>query len=303
MTTVGALVLFAADDGTNGRELWKSDGTALGTSIVTDLNPGLPEAFDPFGSPGFVLVGTDLYFKGNDGASGLEVWKSDGSGAGTIQISDIRQGTNDARITQFASVGTTLFFPARNGAVQTLWMSDGTESGTMMVSEIVLGGDAKVTSLIAVGSSVFFSADDGTTGAELWTSDGTAVGTFRVSDINPGPSGSTPLMLGSIGNLLIFSADDGATGRELWMSDGTELGTASVMDINVGSSSSSPFGGDVQKWRSLFLGRRWNDRTRTLEDRRNGSRNESSQGSQRWSRNRLFFAASCLCGRDLFCRE
>ena len=33
-------VLFAADDGVHGRELWRTDGTAAGTAMVADLAPG-----------------------------------------------------------------------------------------------------------------------------------------------------------------------------------------------------------------------------------------------------------------------
>ena len=40
LTNVNGTLFFAADDGTNGKELWKSDGTAAGTVMVKDINPG-----------------------------------------------------------------------------------------------------------------------------------------------------------------------------------------------------------------------------------------------------------------------
>jgi ELWxxDGT repeat protein len=42
LTNVKGVLYFAAFDATNGRELWRSDGTAEGTFRVTDLNPQAP---------------------------------------------------------------------------------------------------------------------------------------------------------------------------------------------------------------------------------------------------------------------
>ena len=40
LTAVGDTLYFWADDGVNGDELWKSDGTEAGTVLVKDINPG-----------------------------------------------------------------------------------------------------------------------------------------------------------------------------------------------------------------------------------------------------------------------
>jgi len=37
---VGSLLYFSARDANHGRELWVSDGTARGTRLVMDINPG-----------------------------------------------------------------------------------------------------------------------------------------------------------------------------------------------------------------------------------------------------------------------
>src|SRR5262245_20742893 len=38
MVHVSGTLFFAADDGINGTELWKSDGTAAGTALFKDIN-------------------------------------------------------------------------------------------------------------------------------------------------------------------------------------------------------------------------------------------------------------------------
>ena len=40
MVAIGSTTYFTADDGVHGVELWKSDGTAAGTVLVKDINPG-----------------------------------------------------------------------------------------------------------------------------------------------------------------------------------------------------------------------------------------------------------------------
>ena len=40
LTNVGGTLFFTANDGVNGTELWKSDGTAAGTVMVKDINAG-----------------------------------------------------------------------------------------------------------------------------------------------------------------------------------------------------------------------------------------------------------------------
>src|SRR5260370_41969019 len=71
---VGGIAYFGASDGTHGMELWASDGTATGTVMVADLNPG------PFGSypgsypGGIVQAGDKLFFNANDNLHGDELF-------------------------------------------------------------------------------------------------------------------------------------------------------------------------------------------------------------------------------------
>src|SRR5579885_216210 len=41
VTTVGGTLFFVANDASHGAELWKSDGTSTGTTLVKDIHPGI----------------------------------------------------------------------------------------------------------------------------------------------------------------------------------------------------------------------------------------------------------------------
>lgn len=78
-------------------------------------------------------------------------------------------------------------------------------------------------SFARIGQTVFFTADNGIHGPELYIEFNGSVS--LVKDINPGPTGSNPLILAVYKNRIYFNANDGVHGPELWVSDGTEDGT------------------------------------------------------------------------------
>ncbi len=73
----------------NGYELWKTDGTAAGTVTVRDINPGTGNGVSTYMTAKMIAVGTFVYFDGSDGVHGLELWRSDGTEAGTTMVADI----------------------------------------------------------------------------------------------------------------------------------------------------------------------------------------------------------------------
>jgi|GEM_PF-1296772 len=252
---------FAASNGTSGFELWKSDGTAAGTVLVKDIKPGSESSAPVYDVMGFnsqlpfdfAIVGSTLFFVAN-GPAGEELWKSDGTTAGTVQVKDIKPGSEGSNPRSLTVVNGTLYFVADDGkAGAELWKSNGTAAGTTLVKNIrpdVAGGgefgsgsylsSSYPSDLQVIGSTLYFAADDGTHGTELWKTDGTAAGTVLVADIDDyvDDSGSAyyaassyPSQLRVVGNTLYFQANDGIHGRELWKSDGTTAGTKLVADI------------------------------------------------------------------------
>jgi ELWxxDGT repeat protein len=215
--------------------------------IVPSLTPHLLTDVNPFGassSPGsFVEVGAITFFVANDGAHGNELWKTDGTEAGTVLVKDINPGPENSNPSNLINVNGTLFFSANDGTHgEELWRSDGTEAGTTLVKDINPGSDGSTPRHFTnVNGTLFFGAVDGTGGSQLWKSDGTEAGTVLVKDLNPhgGPFGDEPAELTNVNGILFFAANDGIHGTELWQSDGTEAGTTLVKDIYPGSIGSN----------------------------------------------------------------
>src|SRR5262249_23676497 len=105
-----------------------------------------------------------------DGTTGLELWKSDGTTAGTVLVADIVPGSGSSLPNHLTAVGATLFFTAFDPAHGIeLWKSDGTAAGTGLVADFQPGKNSAGPSDVAfVNGALFFSADDGQTGREPW---------------------------------------------------------------------------------------------------------------------------------------
>ena len=124
---VGSKLFFSAYTAAEGRELWCTDGTAGGTYLVKDIMAGTGSGIgDYFELTAYNHNGV-LYFRGNDVANGIELWRSDGTAAGTYLVKDISPGNSTSSVGYFASIGNVLYFTAFSGSQ--LWRSDGTVAG------------------------------------------------------------------------------------------------------------------------------------------------------------------------------
>lgn len=230
----GGFLFFAGNDSTGlGFELWKSDGTDSGTTLVKDI----AEKSAASQPSQFTSMGGALYFLARDGSGGRELWKTDGTGAGTVRVADIRDSLGYASVLNIAGVvGGSLYFVANEaGTGIELWKTDGTS--TTRVKDIAPGAaDSGPSAFAVLGGVLYFSANDGVSGAELWKTDGSETGTVRVRDIRSGNGSSSPQALTALGDTLYFTAEDDASGRELWKTNGTEAGTVRVRDILPGTA-------------------------------------------------------------------
>jgi ELWxxDGT repeat protein len=112
-----------------------------------------------------------LFFAANDVAHGKELWKSDGTVAGTMMVSDINLGSTTSVPASLTNVNGKLYFSADDGQHGSeLWQSDGTAIGTVMVADINPGSAGSLAGgvMTVLNDSLYFAANDGVHGRELW---------------------------------------------------------------------------------------------------------------------------------------
>ena len=77
----------AAHDEERGSELWCTDGTGAGTTLVMDINPG-PDTGVYARNVYFGVYNDKVYFQGNPGYGVKTLWSSDGSSLGTSTVAN-----------------------------------------------------------------------------------------------------------------------------------------------------------------------------------------------------------------------
>lgn len=231
---------FTMPSPTTGRELWVSDGTPAGTYQFMDINPGLGSAFtNYFELKTYVMDGV-LYFHADNGVSGAEPWRTDGTVAGTYMLRDCEPGSGSSAFGDPVGLNGQLYFLGSSG--NTLWRSDGTAQGTTALYSFQIA-----RGLSAIGNFIVFSAAQNNEGEELWrhnTSNGT---TSLVLDLNGANGASLPINFHRTPNRVYFMAST-LSGWELWRTNGTAAGTYMVKDIYPGGAN-----GTLQSYSSTTL--------------------------------------------------
>ncbi len=268
LTPAGSNLFYLVEDSTDsGLDLEVTNSG--GTHLLMDFPGG---STSTTGAPSqLTAAGNDLYFTTN-GSGTDELWTSDGTTGGTVQV------TVDPSITSLGlllTVGSTLVFSTQSDQSSTtdyqLWAIAPGSSAPAMLAD--LQGSSPLT-IDAVGSTLYLSV-----GGNLWTTDGTAAHTKEVLQSgNPiaapsnvfgfngktydldnsqgqttlgvlGSSGQAPIVSLSttitvpvvVGSTFYFTAEGaGSQGdSQLWSSDGTAAGTHMVEDLGTGSTARS----------------------------------------------------------------
>ncbi len=209
-TTPGAeTVLFAArgvDPLGIEPHVYREGGTS---SVLADLAQGADPGSDP--GPYWETPTGDLWFMATEPATGRELWRTDGTAAGTALLANLSfLGSSPIDEVVFTA-DWRAFFANTGAAGLELWTASAAGTGFALYADVNPGpGSSDPQHLTPVGRNIAYSADDGTNGREFYFNQ-------QLYDINPGPGSSNPAHFTVVGNNLFFTADDGTNGEELWV--------------------------------------------------------------------------------------
>lgn len=134
LKAVGSRLYFVATQDTEGPELWAIDDINSAPRLVKDIQPGVHGSFIRNMNE---LDGKLIFVARNDSSTEDAIWVSDGTDAGTTEVSKISATGSDPDLKQFVVLGNNMLFSADNAVKGSeVWSTDGTTSGTSLVKDI-----------------------------------------------------------------------------------------------------------------------------------------------------------------------
>ncbi|MGE3880513.1 MAG: hypothetical protein AB7I19_15750 [Planctomycetota bacterium] len=216
-----------------GKELWVLlddrdlvviDAAGTSASVATFVPGTGPDFRNLYGLTD--LGDRKIFFADGGNGAGRELWRSDGTAAGTTMVIDLATGPADLPVDNGVQVAQHLvFWAALPGLGSEPWISDGTAAGTSLLGDLEPGsGSSSVAYWFwPTTDSAMLAVRTSAHGLEPWLCDGTTAGTRLLGDLRPGPESSlsidpfSALFFGAVvGGHAVFAADDGVHGTELW---------------------------------------------------------------------------------------
>ena len=213
-----------------------SSGTPWKTRLLKDIFP--TKGTD---RPEKVITGAGrLWFVVSLSSSNYQIWTSDGTTAGTRQVTQFPTASSNQRIQPLGTLGKELYFLAwtRDKGLE-LYVSDGTNSRLFYDSVVGMGFET-YTSFCFTGGKLWFSHEHaGTKVAPLMMSDGSKPVHVQNAQGEPQVRGK----IAGEGPFVWFEGEDALKKRGLWRSDGTAAGTQQVA-----SFGQDPLAADGKVW-------------------------------------------------------
>jgi ELWxxDGT repeat protein len=218
--------------------LWRADRSGAGGALqIAPVRDDLPSAV-----AGFAPTPDGLRFFVNAGDR-AQLWRSDGTAAGTGPLVELPPGTFSAAYGGIAGGVAFLYTTAAQGPQ--VWVSDDTVAGTRPATAIPPPPPGRSSFTPRPGAdALFVFVEDQTTRVANRVLALTSVAAAPVELPLCAEGGASCRILSSVwelGGRTFLQADDGLTGLELWQTDATPAGTFRVADLCPGACSSGLF--------------------------------------------------------------
>lgn len=238
----GKLIFGADINNAVGYEPYLCDGTVAGTTLLKNINQTTGTGYhNKHSRPSeFFQYNGKVYFNGNDGIKGEEIWVTDGTTTGTTMLIETQPGkTERGDIKRYYPFNNKVIFqantkPFNQVSKNNVYITDGTPTGSSLLKTMDYEFDCFIPK-IEFNSLLYFTARSFTKGSELWKTDGTIGGTQKIKTINPVSENEISLDISSfplINNRFYFMAKDGIK-NQLWKSEGTTESTNIVAFSNL----------------------------------------------------------------------
>jgi ELWxxDGT repeat protein len=222
-------LIFSGTTPGTGTELFITDGTVAGTTLVKDIMPGTEGSLP---DDDFALLNGYLYFTAVSPGIGRELWRTNGTLNGTTLVKDIIEGPAQSSMPGNYDIFSTgnyllLRIPTTAEGLE-LWKSDGTAGGTVLLKDINPGSaSSQPGNFYLYNNMVLFTATHAQYGKEIWRTDGTEQGTQLVKDIREGSSGS-------VGFILFYQFNGRAYFQQITVLQETRFGVLTALPITQG---------------------------------------------------------------------
>ncbi len=235
---MGNFAYFSPDaEDTDSNRVFSTDGTFAGTNVILSNARGF---FSVKGTL-FEGVGGHTYFHATSSAIGDELFRTDGTPASTVALTDIfPEGGSSVPAYSFATSNSKNYFLANTSQSFAFFENSGAPNANTLVKNLLLSPEAGSLpnfQFDTVNGKLVFSAFTNKNGTELYATDGSSESTKLLRDILPGDRTSSPTMIASLPGKILLRAADLSNGYELWATDGTPEGTALLKDIAAGPKS------------------------------------------------------------------
>lgn len=253
--------------------LFRTDGTASGTALFQDIPITIVMGSNP---TDFIVYNNLLYYSaGNDnGQFGKELWRTDGTVAGTELVADIFPNniTNSSKGSSpahFIIFNNELYFRAKgfdiasNQSIGNEFFKYNSNDGVVLVKDFYPGALSGIDSgkpFFIMDNMLYIIARDGSTGGfeELWkTADGTSSGVSKavsLSDLDVGSGGFGDVLQfdnGIVMNDKFYFVNVFNSFLSLWVTSGDSASTENLTNP-VDSNSSIPFLDDFRNSNIIF---------------------------------------------------